>query len=66
MIKDRRLLREFEDNLSRAEKPDFFRNLRIYEALYREAINRGVLPAEDPMEGMEFKIRFARALNSVR
>ena len=42
---------------------DFARNLRICESLYREARTLGVLPRKDPLENIDFKIRFARALN---
>ncbi len=66
MIKDKKLLRDFEDRLLRERKPDFFSNLRIYEALYQEAVRLGVLPGDDPLEGIEVKIKLAKALNSVR
>jgi hypothetical protein len=65
MIKDSKLLQDFEDRRARMEKPDYGRNLRIVEALYREAFSLGVLPGPDPLEGLDVDIRIAKVLNSV-
>ena len=45
------------------ESPDYFRNLRIFEALYQEAERMGVFPLKDSLEGIEVDIRLAKALN---
>lgn len=37
---------------------------KIFEGMWREAVALGVLPAEDPLEGIETDIRIARTLNS--
>ena len=66
MIKNAGLLREFERNLIRAEKPDYIRNVKIVDALRREAVALGVFPPTDPLEGIELKIRIAEAVNRVR
>jgi hypothetical protein len=50
---------EFEDALLAAEKPDYFKNLQYFEALYHEAVALGVLPPTDPLEGIEVDIRLA-------
>ncbi len=63
MIRDVERFREWEKEYQRKEKPDFFDNLRIVEALYQEARLLGVFPAGDPLQGIEDKIRLARALN---
>ena len=63
MIKDVDRWRQWEKEYIRRQTPDFLRNLAIYEALYEEAVALGVLPPKDPLEGIEFKIRFARMLN---
>lgn len=53
----------FEKSQMRQEPPDYFRNLRIVEALLQEAILLGILPLEDPLEGIEVDIRLARVMN---
>jgi len=63
MIKDTRLIEEFEKNYVKKEHPDFFRNLKIFEAMYEEARALNIFPLKDPMEGFEETIRFAKALN---
>ena len=63
MIKKPELLRTFEKSLLRQEPPDFRRNLRIVEALYREACLLGVFPLKDPLEGIEVDVRLANAIN---
>lgn len=59
------MLERFELELVRRSAPDFAQNLRIVEALYQEAVLLGVLPRPDPLEGIEAKVRLARALNRV-
>ena len=44
-------------------RPDYFRNLTIFEELYREARALGVLPVKDPLEGIDTDIRLAGILN---
>ena len=47
----------------KSSRPDYFQNLTIFEGLYREAKTLGVLPAKDPLEGLDTDIRLARILN---
>lgn len=65
MIKNVQKLQAFEAARSRAEKVDVEQNLRILDALYEEAIMLGALPPKDPLEGIEVKIRIAKAVNRV-
>ncbi len=58
-------LQAFEAARIRAEKVDVEQNLRILDALYEEALMLGALPPKDPLEGIEDKIRIARALNGI-
>lgn len=55
--------RAWEKEYGRAQAVDYLRNLAIFEALYEEAVRLGVLPPRDPLEGLEEKIRLAKALN---
>lgn len=64
MIRDNKILKEFEDDLARKERLSYERALGIFEALWQEAVDLGVLPLKDPMEGIEVKIKLARILNS--
>jgi hypothetical protein len=66
MIKDTKLLAEFENSELRKEKPDYPSALRIFEAMWEEAMLLGVLPLSDPLEGIEVDIKIARILNDVR
>jgi hypothetical protein len=65
MIKNRKILEEFEKQLIAEEKVDFFKNLQIYEAMYQEAVELGVLPLKDPFDGVEDDIRLAKILNQL-
>lgn len=53
MIRDFEALRRFENEQIRREPPDHAANLRIFEALWREAVSPRVLPLADPLEGIE-------------
>ena len=63
MVKNPALLKAFEEELARQDKPDYHRNLKIYEAMYQEARSLGIFPLKDPLDGIEVDIRLARALN---
>ncbi len=63
MIKNTKLLKKWESKFLLESQTDFFRNLEIFEFLYEEAQYLGVLPSKDPLEGIDFKIQFAKALN---
>lgn len=65
MIKDKKLLEQFEKNLQRKEKADYLRNLQILEYMLEEAIYLKVFPPKDPLEGIEVDIRIASIINSV-
>jgi hypothetical protein len=66
MIKNAKKLQAFEASRIMAEKVDVEQNLRILDALYEEAVMLGALPPKDPLEGIEVKIRIAKAVNSVQ
>ncbi len=66
MVKNSSKLQAFEADRIRAEKVDVEQNLRILDALYEEAVMLGALPPKDPLEGIEVKIRIAKAVNRVQ
>lgn len=63
MIRNTRLLEKLNNAQIRATPPDYFHNLIIFEALYREANALGMFPLRNPLEGIENDIRLARILN---
>ncbi len=65
MITNPEKLRRLDEERIRQEKSDYETNLRVFEALWQEAVALGVLPLKDPMEGIEVDIRIARILNHV-
>ncbi len=65
MVKDGKLLAEFERAYTASEKPDYFEGLKIFEAMWKEAVLLGVLPLKDPLEGIDVDIRIAKILNNV-
>jgi hypothetical protein len=66
MVKNPHILEAFEREETRRTKCDFEQNMRIFEALYEEAVLLGVFPSGDPLEGIDLKIKIARILNGVR
>lgn len=65
MITNPELLSRFKDMTVRDEKMDYPSCLRLFEGLWREGVALGVLPPDDPLEGIEVDIRLARILNHV-
>ncbi len=63
MIKRNKMFEAFERSQRKKDRPDYFQNLKIFEALYREAMALQILPLKDPLEGIEVDIRLARILN---
>jgi len=66
MIKNSERLREFEMREMASVRPDYFHNLAIFEALYREAVDLGILPLKDPLAGLEEKTAFIRSIHVQR
>jgi len=66
MIKNSAALQRFERELARKEKADVARNIRLMEAMLKEAVALGVFPPQDPLSGIEVDIRIARVVNGVR
>jgi len=62
MIRNRRLLDEFERSLLKSTPIDVAQNLRIIDALYEQARLLGAFPLKDPLEDIDIDIRYAKAL----
>jgi hypothetical protein len=65
MIKNSKVLQDFEDELKRKEKLSYSEALQVFESLWEEAVALKVLPLKDPLEGIETVIALARILNRV-
>jgi len=65
MIKNNKLLEQFERDLKKREKADYHQNLKIYEGMYKEAVYLNAIPLKDPLDGLEVDIKIARVINSV-
>jgi len=59
MIKNPKLLKQFDK-----EKLSYKEALKLFEAMWNEAVTLKVLPAKDPLEGIEKDFKIARILNS--
>lgn len=65
LIKNAEAVRELEKAILRQELPDYSRNIRLIEALYREAVLLGAFPPRDRLSGLDIDIKIARVINSV-
>jgi len=65
LIKNAKAVRSLEKAILRKELPDFSRNIRLVEALYKEAVSLGVFPPQDKLSGLDVDIKVARVINSV-
>lgn len=63
VITNRHIWEEWQNEFYRREPPRFETNMRLMEAMLEEAVELGVLPSREPLEGVETKIRLARVLN---
>lgn len=66
MIKNPDILEQFEKQRTREEKLSFEEALKIFEAMWKEGVNLGVLPPKDPLEGIEIDIKIARIINCLK
>ena len=66
MIKNRKKWEEFEKGLLRNTPVNFNQNRQIFEEMYKHAMSMKVLPLKNKLEGIEVKIKLAKALNNVR
>jgi hypothetical protein len=65
MIKNPKIIREFEEDLMRNERLALPKKFRIIEGLFREAVALGVFPLKNPLQDLETKVKIARVVNNV-
>lgn len=63
MIKNPKILREFEKQFLANKKVDFEKNMEIYEAMWKHARELGVFPGKNLLAGIEADIRIAKILH---
>ena len=66
VIRDVAKFEAFERELCRRERPDFDRNLALFDAMVRHAVELGALAPQDRLEGIEHDIELIRAINALR
>jgi hypothetical protein len=67
MVRDATILRHFEEDLAKNEPQRSFQEaLKLYEAMWKEAVALGVFPLSDPLDGIETDIEIARVLNCLK
>jgi hypothetical protein len=65
LVKNEEAVRSLEKSILRKEKPDFAKNIRLVEAMHKEAVFLGTFPPRDRLLGIDVDIRIAKAVNSV-
>ncbi len=56
---------KFEAELIKNQVVDIAQNFRIVDALYYEAVELGIFPLKDPLEGLDTTLTIAKVVNSV-
>ncbi|MFH1703087.1 MAG: hypothetical protein ABIB41_06620 [Nitrospirota bacterium] len=65
MIKDKEILKKFEDDFIKDEgKLPFSKAIKLFTEMWNEGVKLGILPSQGPLEGIEVDIRVAKILNS--
>ena len=65
MVKNSRILRKFEKEEMRKEKLSFKDAVKIFEAMWREALALGAIKSSDWLNDIEKEIRIAKIINGI-
>jgi len=65
MIKNRKIVQKFEEELIKKEKVNLIKNFQIMDAMYKEARALGVIPMKDPLNGWGIDVKIALVVNYV-
>jgi len=66
MIRNKRKLDKFYRQLETKEKLPYKKALRIYDALYKEAVSLGAISHENIWDGFEVNLRIAQAMSRLK
>ena len=65
MIKNYKKIQKLERELIKKEKANLAKNFRLIEAMYDEAVELGIIPMKNPLDGLEIDIKIAEVVNHV-
>jgi len=65
MIKNRKELEKFENQIIRKEKLSIKKKFLLMDAMYKEAVALGSFPLKDALSGLDIDIKIAKVINSV-
>lgn len=65
MIRNSKILHEFEKELIKKDKADVMKNFNIVDSMYDEAVALGVIPMKNPLDGLEIDLKIAKVVNHV-
>ena len=65
MVKKNSELKKFEHDFIKKSEINIEKNLEILDSLYREAIFLDRFKTDNPLDGIESRIKIARTVNSV-
>lgn len=65
MIKDNSELKKFERDFIKNSNISLEKKYKILDSLYKEARTLGKFKSDNPLDGIELKIKIARVINSV-
>ena len=65
MIKNRKIVQKFEEELIKKEKVNLMKNFQILDAMYKEAQDLGIIPMKDPLDGWVIDAKIALVVNYV-
>ncbi len=65
MIKNSKQIQKFERELIKKEKTNLAKNFRLVDAMYHEAVELGMIPMKNPLDGLEIDIKIAEVVNHV-
>jgi hypothetical protein len=64
MVKNKRILEQFESRQVK-RRMSYTQKLKIFDEMYKHALELKIIPAKNPLEGIEVVIKIAKAVNSV-
>ena len=66
MVKNPKMLRNFEDSLLKSSPINIEQNFLIANSLLSQARALGTIPGNNPLEGLDLEIKAIKYLNGIR
>jgi len=64
MVKNKKILNQFESRQIKRWM-NYSQKLKIFDGMYKHALELKIIPPKNPLEGIEVIIKIAKAVNSV-